>query len=46
MDHLRDIKTRLVAKRYNQQKGLNYGETYKPAVKPITIHLIFSIPFH
>ena len=46
MDHLRDIKTRLVAKRYHQKEGLDYGETYKLVVKPIIIHFIFSIPFH
>ena len=36
-------KARLVAKRYSQQPGVDYGETYAPVAKFASIRTILSI---
>jgi hypothetical protein len=36
-------KARLVAKGFHQQSEINYGETYSPVIKPITICTVLSI---
>jgi hypothetical protein len=36
-------KARLVAKGFHQQLGLDFGETYSPVIKPITIRAILSL---
>jgi hypothetical protein len=36
-------KARLVAKGFHQQPGINFGDTYSPVVKPITIRTILSL---
>jgi hypothetical protein len=36
-------KTRLVAKGFHQQQGLNYGDTFSHVIKPITIRTILSL---
>jgi hypothetical protein len=38
-------KARLVGKGFHQQAGLDYGETYSPVVKPITIRTVLSIAY-
>jgi hypothetical protein len=37
------LKARLVAKGFKQRSGIDYGETYSPAVKPSTIRVIVSL---
>jgi histone deacetylase 1/2 len=36
-------KARLVAKRFHKKEGIDVGETFSPFVKPITVHLVFSL---
>jgi hypothetical protein len=36
-------KARLVAKGFHQQPGIDFGDTYSPVVKPITIQTVLSL---
>jgi histone deacetylase 1/2 len=36
-------KSRLVARGFTQQHGIDYGETFSPVVKPATVRLVISL---
>jgi len=40
---IKRYKTRLVARGFTQQEGIDYSETFNPVVKPVTVRLVFSI---
>ncbi|KAF2313642.1 hypothetical protein GH714_012551 [Hevea brasiliensis] len=36
-------KARLVAKGYNQRPGIDFGDTFNPVVKPVTIRVVLTL---
>ncbi|XP_070672060.1 uncharacterized mitochondrial protein AtMg00820-like [Malus domestica] len=36
-------KARLVAKRFHQQEGIDFKETFNPVAKPVTIRIILTL---
>jgi hypothetical protein len=42
-DSIKHYKTRLVARGFTQQEGIDYSETFNPVIKQATIQLVFSI---
>lgn len=44
LDGFVDIyKARLVSKRYNQQEGINYSDTFSPVTKSVTIRILLTL---